>query len=83
MLIHPELKVEVAVCKTKFLQTLDYTNDSVVTKLVSVMDKDISGKFVKENCGKPRMDIINKEPIVKYIKSYNPKVLNQFFFLYK
>lgn len=49
-----------------------FTNDSVVTELVSVMEKDTCGKFVKENRGKPRMDIINREPTVKHIESYNP-----------
>lgn len=59
-------------CKTTFLQTLGYTNDSVVTELVSAMEKDSCGKFVKENRGKPRMDIINREPIVKHVESYKP-----------
>jgi len=44
---HPKLEVEVAVCKTTFLQTLSLTNDSVVTELVAVMEKDICGQFVK------------------------------------
>lgn len=71
-LTHPELKAEVAVCKTIFLQTLGFTNDSVVTELVAIVEKDLCGKFVKENRGKPRLDIINREPIVKHIESYNP-----------
>jgi len=71
-LTYPELKVDIAVCKTTFLQALGYTNDSVVTELVSVMEKDLCGKFVKENRGNPRIDIINREPIVKHIESYNP-----------
>jgi len=73
-LSHPELKVEVAVCKTTFLQTLGFTNDSVVTELVAVMEKDSCGQFVKENRGKPRIDIINREPIIKHIESYNPSI---------
>ncbi|KAL5244645.1 hypothetical protein ACI65C_012055 [Semiaphis heraclei] len=48
-LTHPEFKIEIAICKSTFLQTLGYTNDSVVTELVAVMEKDLCGKFIKEN----------------------------------
>jgi len=52
-LTHPKFKIEIAICKSTFLQTLGYTNDSVVTELVAVMEKDLCGKFIKENLGKP------------------------------
>ncbi|KAF0712147.1 Uncharacterized protein FWK35_00029107 [Aphis craccivora] len=48
-LTHPEFKIEIAICKSTFLQTLDYTNDSIVTELVAVMEKDLCGQFIKEN----------------------------------
>jgi len=73
-LTHPEFKVEIAICKSTFLQTLGYTNDSVVTELVAVMEKDLCGKFVKENRGRPRIDAIERQVIIDHINSYHPCV---------
>jgi len=60
-LTHPEFKVEIAMCKSTFLQTLGGTKDSVITELVAVMEKDLCGKFIKENRGRPRIDAIEKK----------------------
>jgi len=73
-LTHPQLKVEIAICKSTFLQTLGYTNDSVVTELVAVMEKDLCGKFVKENRGRPQIDVIDRQNIIDHINSYHPCV---------
>jgi len=73
-LTHPELKFEIAICKSTFLQTLGYTNDSVVTELVAIMAKDLCGKFVKKNRGRPQIDVIDRKNIIDHINSYHPYV---------
>jgi len=67
-LTHPELKIEVSICKKTFLQTLGYTNDSVITELVAAMERDSCGQYVTENRGRSRVDIIDREVIVKHIE---------------
>lgn len=57
--------------KKTFLQTLGYTNDSVITELVTVMEKDSCGEFVKENQGRPRIDVIDMDVIIKHIELYH------------
>ncbi|XP_060881369.1 uncharacterized protein LOC132952892 [Metopolophium dirhodum] len=71
-LTHPELKVELTICKKTFLQTLGYTNDSVITELVAAVEKDSCGQYIKENRGRSRVDIIDREVIVKHIELYHP-----------
>lgn len=71
-LLHPELKVEIAIYQKTFFQTLGYTNDSVITELVAAMEMDSCGQYVKENRGRSRVDIIDREAILKHIESYHP-----------
>lgn len=36
------------------------------------MEKDVCGQFVKENRGRPRVNIIDRNVIIKHIESYHP-----------
>jgi len=47
-LTHPELKVEISICKKTFLQTLGYTNDSVITELVAAIEKIHVGSMLQK-----------------------------------
>lgn len=69
---HPELKVKISICKKTFLQTLGYTNDSVITELVAVMERDSCGQYVTENRGRSRADIIDRDIIINHIELYHP-----------
>uniref|UniRef100_A0A2S2NCQ6 DUF7869 domain-containing protein n=1 Tax=Schizaphis graminum TaxID=13262 RepID=A0A2S2NCQ6_SCHGA len=73
-LTHPELKVEISICKKTLLQTLGYTNDSVITELVVAMERDSCGQYVTENRGRSRVDIIDRDIIIKHIELYHPCV---------
>ncbi|CAH1101328.1 unnamed protein product [Psylliodes chrysocephalus] len=65
---------EIAVRRLTFLNTLGYTNDSVITELVAKMKKVPCGDRVKEQRGGSYGPEVNRAIIRNHIESLNPCV---------
>lgn len=65
---------DLSVCRLAFLNTLGYTNDSVITELVAVMKLAPCGTFIKERRGTHAKKRINIDLIKDHIESHNPVV---------
>lgn len=70
----PKNNKSLQVCRTFFLNSLGYTNDSVITELSSAIKRGPLCDSVKENRGIHSKQKVNKELIKTHIESYNPCV---------
>lgn len=67
-------QTDICVCRLTFLNTLGYTNDSVITELVHAMKRSVCGSSIKERRGTKPKKTIDKTPIMKHIESFHPCV---------
>lgn len=68
-----EDSTDIEVCRFTFLNTLGYTNDSVITELIAVVKQGSCGDQVKERRGGCRRQP-NREIIKNHIESFKPSV---------
>lgn len=70
----PKDHKSVQVCRSFFLNSLGYTNDSVITELITAVKRQPICKLVKENRGCHAKTTRDRDIIKEHIQSYKPCV---------